>query len=85
MIGCTREGSVYYFENNEMKKEYDNAFNSEDSSSQVVCLRKFSKGFFVGSQMGEMAMWVRSEENNATSGKEAYDFIRSIAPSATKN
>lgn len=85
MIGCTRESVVYYFENNEMKKEYDNVFNSEESTSLVVCVRKFSKGFIIGSQAGEIAMWVRSEENNSTSGKDAYDFIRRIAPSATKN
>ena len=55
---------MYFFENNEMKKEYDNAFNSDDNNSHVVFFKKFSKGFFVGSNIGEMAMWVRSEENN---------------------
>ena len=30
-------------------------------------------------------MWVRSEENNSTSGKELYDFIRKWQPTATKN
>lgn len=31
-----------------------------------------------------MAMWVRSEENNSTSGKQAYDFLRRWQPTATK-
>lgn len=49
MIGCTKEGSMYYLENNELKKEYDNAFNSDENNSYVVCITSFSKGFFVGS------------------------------------
>jgi hypothetical protein len=49
MIGCTKEGSMYYLENNELKKEYDNAFNSDENNSYVVCIAPFSKGFFVGS------------------------------------
>jgi hypothetical protein len=85
MIGCTKEGSMYYLENNELKKEYDNSFNSDENNSYAVCITPFSKGFFVGSQLGEIAMWVRSEENNATSGKDAYDFIRKISPPSTKN
>jgi len=32
-----------------------------------------------------MALWVRSEENNSTSGKELYDFIRRWQPIAIKN
>jgi hypothetical protein len=31
-----------------------------------------------------MAMWVRSEENNSTSGKNPYDFIRKWCPPSTK-
>lgn len=76
---------MYFFENNELKKEYDNAFNSEEPNSRVVFIKKFSKGFLVGSNIGELAMWVRSEENNQTSGKDAYDFIRKVSPAATKN
>ena len=76
MIGCTKDGNMFYIENNELRKEYENAFNSDEGNSYVVCIRKFSKGFFIGSQLGEMAMWVRSEENNSTSGKDAFDFIR---------
>ena len=32
-----------------------------------------------------MAMWVRSEDNNSTSGKQPYDFIRKWSPICTKN
>ncbi len=32
-----------------------------------------------------MALWVRSEENNSTSGKSAFDFIRKWQPSACQN
>jgi hypothetical protein len=39
----------------------------------------------VSSNKGDMAMWVRSEENNATSGKEPFDFIRKWSPAITKN
>lgn len=31
-----------------------------------------------------MALWVRHEENNSPSGKQAYDFIRKWQPGATK-
>jgi hypothetical protein len=48
---------------------------SEDST-HVMAVSRFSKGFLVSSNKGDMAMWVRSEENNSTSGKQPYDFIR---------
>lgn len=32
-----------------------------------------------------MALWARSEENNSTSGKQAFDFIRKWQPIATKD
>ena len=32
-----------------------------------------------------MALWVRNEENNSTSGKQPYDFIRKWCPPATKS
>lgn len=31
-----------------------------------------------------MALWVRSEENNSTTGKNPYDFIRKWQPPSTK-
>jgi hypothetical protein len=67
----------------------DSAFQSEAENSEdksfVTCIVKFSKGFIICSNTGEMALWVRSEENNSTSGKELYDFIRRWQPIATKN
>lgn len=51
----------------------------------MIAVSKFSKGFLVASNKGDMAMWVRSEENNSTSGKEHYDFIRKLTPAITKN
>jgi WD40 repeat protein len=36
----------------------------------------FSKGFFVASEAGTVALWAKAEENNKSSGKEYYDFIR---------
>jgi len=42
----------------------------------VNTIRSFSKGFYISSDNGYMALWVRSEENNSTSGKQAFDFIR---------
>ena len=59
--------------------------DKEEEPEYVTCVSKFSKGFIICSNSGEMAMWVRSEENNSTSGKELYDFIRKWQPTATKN
>jgi|TARA_B110000285_G_C15128801_1_gene622067 hypothetical protein len=42
----------------------------------VSLIRPYSKGFFIASDNGFMALWVRHEENNSPSGKQAYDFIR---------
>lgn len=52
----------------------------------ISCIKQYSKGFFIGSDDGVMALWVRSEENNQSSNKEnqAYDFIRRWAPVVTK-
>ena len=84
LIGCSIEGEMFYLEDYQLKKEIENAFNSDDNISYVVCIKPFSKGFFIGSNEGDMAMWVRSEENNSTSGKSPYDFIRRWQPPATK-
>ena len=51
----------------------------------MTALSKFSKGFIISSNKGDMAMWVRSEDNNSTSGKQPYDFIRRWSPQCTKN
>lgn len=50
----------------------------------MSCIRTFSKGFFISSENGHLALWVRSEENNSTTGKQPYDFIRQWCPAATK-
>ena len=84
LIGCTIEGEMFYVEDYQLKKEIENAFNSDDNISYVVSIKPFSKGFFIGSNEGDMAMWVRQEENNSTSGKSPYDFIRRWQPPATK-
>ena len=74
LIGCTMTGEMYYLVDKAIHKIYDNAFQSEENQSYVVSITKFSKGFFVGSNEGEMAMWIRSEENQSSSGKSHYDF-----------
>ena len=84
LIGCSMEGEMFYVEEGVLKQEIENAFNSDDNISYVVSIKPFSKGFFIGSNEGDMAMWVRSEENNSTSSKSPYDFIRSWQPAATK-
>jgi hypothetical protein len=63
----------------------DNAFQSEDNNSYVVSVQKYSKGLFIASNRGECALWVRSEENNSTSGKTDYDWIKTWQPVACKN
>jgi WD40 repeat protein len=68
----------------ELKQEVDSAFVTEDQTYVIACSR-FSKGFIVSSNKGDMAMWVRYEENNSTSGKQAYDFIRKWTPLITKD
>ena len=51
----------------------------------VSRIKPYSQGFFVASDNGYMALWVRSDVNNSTSGKQAFDFIRKWQHSATKN
>lgn len=62
MIACTTEGEIYVIENNEIKQLIDNAFKSEDLFN-ISCLQPYSKGFFVASDNGNVALWVKSEEN----------------------
>ena len=84
LIGCTMTGEMYYFENYQLKRVHDNAFQSDDNNSYVVSIKTFSKGFFIGSNEGDMAMWIRQEENQSTSGKNDYDFIARWQPAACK-
>jgi len=48
----------------------------DDLDHPISVITPWSKGFFVGSEDGLMSMWVRSEENNKTTGKDAFDLIR---------
>ena len=52
-------GEMYYFEDGTLKRVHDNAFQSEENNSYVVSIKTFSKGFFIGSNEGDMAMWIR--------------------------
>jgi hypothetical protein len=87
VAATTAEGEIFIVENFEIKQYIENAFTSnstggaavaeeEDEIVNITAIKEFSKGFFVASDNGYMAMWVRSDENNSTSGKQAYDFIR---------
>lgn len=75
-------GELIYIDNFEEKQKIDNAFNTggygvgpvgEDGKVGpplvVSVIKEFSKGFYISSDNGYMALWVRSEENNSTSGK----------------
>ena len=88
MVAPTIEGELFITEGFEMKQYIENAFNtSPDDENEIVnitSIKEFTKGFFVASDTGHMAMWVRSEENNSTSGKQAYDFIRKWTHPSTK-
>ena len=68
----------------ELKQTIDNAFRSEDSIYNVSCIRPFSKGFFIASDNGYIAMWVKSEENNSSSTNNLYDFIRKWQSPSTR-
>jgi hypothetical protein len=52
----------------------------------ISCIKTYSKGFFIASDNGIMALWVRSEENNQSANKEnqLYDYIRRWSPVVTK-
>lgn len=58
-----------------MKQLIDNAFRS-DELYNISCILPYSKGFFVASDNGDVALWVKSEENQKSNGKDYYDFIR---------
>jgi hypothetical protein len=78
-----KTGEMILYEKFEPKREIDSAFQSEDPT-YVTAVSKFSKGILISSNTGDMAMWVRSEENNSSSGKDPYDFIRKWQPEITK-
>lgn len=51
LLGCTSEGEFYFVDGNgtELKQVEEHAFQESDSNSHVVCIQKFSKGFFLAS------------------------------------
>lgn len=61
----------------------DSAFKCDDQT-HVTAIAPYSKGFLLCANTGEMALWVRGEENNSTPGKFLYDFIRKWLPVSTK-
>jgi len=86
LAGCTSEGEIIILEDFQQKQIIENAFMSEEIFS-ISCIQPYNKGFFIGSNEGTMALWVKSEENNQTASKEdqIYDFIRCWSPVATKD
>ena len=84
IIGCTKVGSMLIVKDNSLHKEFPNAFNSEESDSYVTCIRPFSQGFYIGSNDGDMALWLRQDVNPASTGKYPYDFIKKWQPVAAK-
>ena len=54
-------GSMMIVKDNALHKEFINAFNSEESDSYVTCVSPFSQGFYIGSNDGEMALWLRQD------------------------
>jgi len=85
LAGCTSEGEIVILEEFHQKQIIENAFMSEEIFG-VSCIQPYSKGFFIGSDDGMMALWVRSEENNKsnTQDNQLYDFIRRWSPVVTK-
>jgi len=76
MAATTADGEVVILEDYKVKQVIDNAFGSEELFN-ITAIKEFSKGFFLGSDKGHIAMWVRSEENNQSTNKEnqIFDFI----------
>jgi hypothetical protein len=85
----TDTGELFILDNYELKQTIDNAFytgsygqgplddkGKHTAAFNVSLIKPYSKGFFIASDNGYMALWVRSEVNNSTSGKFAFDFIR---------
>lgn len=96
-MAATSDGELFIVEGMEMKQYIENAFSNSGAANQsmgeetaddfivnISAIKEYAKGFFVASDTGHLAVWVRSEENNSTSGKQAYDFIRKWQPAPTK-
>ena len=59
--------------------------NSSRETQAISVIKAYSKGFFIAGDKGSMVLWVKSEENDATSEKQAFDFIRKWTPLACKD
>lgn len=73
LLVFSQDGEMYLYLvrdvcNYSLSNEFESAFQAEDST-HVIAVSRFSKGFLVSSNKGDMAMWVRSDENNSTSCK----------------
>lgn len=86
LVACSKEGEMYILDRAEERiiQSEDSAFKQDDQT-HVTSIARYSKGFLLCSNTGEMALWVRSDENNSTSGKNHYDFIRKWQPASTKS
>jgi len=69
MAATTADGQVVIVEDGSPKQTIDNAFGTEEVYN-ISSIKEFSKGFFLASDKGHVAMWVRSEENNHSTTKE---------------
>lgn len=76
MAATTADGQVVIVEDGTAKQTIDNAFGTEEVYN-ISSIKEFSKGFFLASDKGHVAMWVWSEENNHSTTKEnqIFDFI----------
>lgn len=85
LAGCTSEGEIIILEDMQQKQFIENAFMGEEIQS-ISCIQAYSKGFFIASEEGTMALWVKREENTQTTSKEdqVYDFIRKWSPIVIK-
>jgi hypothetical protein len=82
IVGSSADGEIFWPKGDD-EWVSKNAFGDKETLVNISCIRIFSKGFFVSSENGFIAMWVRSEENNSTTGKDSFDYIRRWQPKAT--
>ena len=48
-------------------------------------MRPYSRGFFLGSDDGNMALWMRSDESAGPGHKQVYEFVRKWMPGRKRN
>ena len=82
LVASTSTGELFILQHLEMKQKVADAFaantyqnqqaqasDKKPESQGIMLIRPYSKGFFLAGEKGTMVLWVRSEENNATSEK----------------